>query len=271
VLQRARVPFGVQADENLDRDLHPVARFAQPRTLRRASFVACRSPRASELLARSYPDVRRALVPHPVPGWEQPDEQPKPVFTVGYAGRLVPEKGLGDLVDAFTRLRFEAKLLLVGNGPMKDELEGRLRGTRFEILTDVTHEEMASAYARMDVLVLPSRTTATWAEQFGRVLVEALWCGVPVIGSNSGEIPWVVQVTGGGVTFPEGDVAALVDRIAALRAAPGRRLTLARHGRRRVEELFAVEAVASRLEQELCTALAAPSQSPTRADDKRPD
>jgi glycosyltransferase involved in cell wall biosynthesis len=59
---------------------------------------------------------------------------------------------------------------------------------------------MRDAYAEMDVLVLPSRTTSRWAEQFGRVLIEALWCGVLVVGS--GEIPWIVETTGGGRVFP---------------------------------------------------------------------
>jgi glycosyltransferase involved in cell wall biosynthesis len=102
---------------------------------------------------------------------------------------------------------------------------------------------MATAYARMDVLVLPSRTTPTWAEQFGRVLVEALWCGVPVIGSDSGEIPWVIKSTGGGMVFPEGNVEALSERIADLRADRALRDDLARTGRASVERLFGVEAV----------------------------
>ncbi len=137
-------------------------------------------------------------------------------------------------------------MLLVGNGPLQDELART--GTdnlHVEILSDTTHEEMASAYSRMDVLVLPSRSTATWTEQFGRVLVEALWCGVPVIGADSGEIPWVVQATGGGVTYPEGDVAALATAIEQMRASRQRRYELARAGRAAVERLFSVDAVAS--------------------------
>src|SRR4029077_20714900 len=97
-----------------------------------------------------------------------------------------------------------------------------------------------TAYARMDVLVLPSRTTPTWAEQFGRVLVEALWCGVPVIGSDSGAIPVVVNTTGGGLLSPEGAVAALANALFELRADPAVREALAGKGRESVERLFAV-------------------------------
>lgn len=47
------------------------------------------------------------------------------------------------------------------------------------------HEEMDQLFAEIDVLVLPSHATATWEEQFGRVLAEALWCGTPVVGRRA--------------------------------------------------------------------------------------
>jgi glycosyltransferase involved in cell wall biosynthesis len=108
---------------------------------------------------------------------------------------------------------------------------------------------MPAAYAQMDVLALPSRTTPTWVEQFGRVLVEALWCGVPVVGTASGEIPWVIETTGGGVVVPEGDPGALAAALTALRDDPARRAELARTGRAAVERLFAAPAATDALER----------------------
>jgi glycosyltransferase involved in cell wall biosynthesis len=99
----------------------------------------------------------------------------------------------------------------------------------------------------MDVLVLPSRTTATWEEQFGRVLVEALWCGTPVVGAESGQIPWVVATTGGGRTYPEGDVGALSRILDELAGDPPQRRSMADRGRKVVEEMFSTEAVATTL------------------------
>jgi glycosyltransferase involved in cell wall biosynthesis len=84
----------------------------------------------------------------------------------------------------------------------------------------------------LDVLVLPSRTTRSWKEQFGRVLVEAMACGVPVIGSSSGEIPNVIG--DGGLVFPEDDVAALRERLACLMADTVLRRELGERGRARV-------------------------------------
>ena len=83
---------------------------------------------------------------------------------------------------------------------------------------------------RFDVLVGPSLTTPRWKEQFGRMLVEAMACGVPVIGSDSGEIPHVIGDAG--IVVPEGDRVALCAAIARLRDLRGRPLRSQRAARR---------------------------------------
>jgi glycosyltransferase involved in cell wall biosynthesis len=249
-LARGGIPYGLQAAENLDRRLHPVARAAQRHALSKAAFVAARSPRAAELIAAVAPDVPRELIPHAVPPWEQRAPQPRDAFTVGFAGRLVEEKGLRDLLAAVRGMEPPVELYVAGNGPLREELEAADdpgRGLRVHVETDISHEEMAAAYARMDVLAVPSLTTPRWAEQFGRVLVEAMGCGRPVVGSSSGEIPWVIDVTGGGRVFPEGDAQALRAQLEQLRADPGLRRRLADDGRSRALELFSVDAVARTL------------------------
>jgi glycosyltransferase involved in cell wall biosynthesis len=86
------------------------------------------------------------------------------------------------------------------------------------------------------VLVLPSRTTSQWKEQFGRVLIEAMACETPVVGSSSAEIPRVIG--GAGLVFPEGDVAALGHQLSVLYENPGTRAELGAKGRDRVLERF---------------------------------
>jgi glycosyltransferase involved in cell wall biosynthesis len=108
----------------------------------------------------------------------------------------------------------------------------------------------------MDVLVLPSRTTPTWVEQFGRVLVEAMWFGVPVVGSDSGEIPWVIESTGGGIVFPEGYATELAAILKMLREDDGRRRALGDAGQRAARSRFSVAASASALESLLMSAVA---------------
>ena len=122
------------------------------------------------------------------------------------------------------------------------------------MLDGLSHEQMAAGYAQLDVLVLPSHTTPTWKEQFGRVIIEALWCGVPVVGSDSGEIPWLIELTGGGLVFPEGDSERLAAELARLRESPALREQLASTGRAAVERLFTVSAAADPLERMLSRA-----------------
>ena len=91
---------------------------------------------------------------------------------------------------------------------------------------------MPGFYHQLDAFVLPSRTRPNWMEQFGRVLVEAMACAVPVIGSNSGEIPHVIADAG--LIFPEGDVTALAAHLRRLQYDPTLRAQLGQRGRTRV-------------------------------------
>jgi glycosyltransferase involved in cell wall biosynthesis len=256
-LARAGVPFGVQCAENIDRRLPPPVRWMRSRVLRKAAFVAARSDSAAQL-ARSWGARGEVeFAPHAVPLWEDVPEPAARPFTVGYAGRLVPSKGLGDLLAAVRRLQAPVELVMIGDGETRAELEGQeIPGSRVRILDDLSHEQMAAGYAQLDVLALPSHTTPTWKEQFGRVIVEALWCGVPVVGSDSGEIPWLIELTGGGLVFPEGDDARLAEQLQRLREDPALRAELAARGRAQVERLFSVSAATDPLERMLAHARA---------------
>jgi glycosyltransferase involved in cell wall biosynthesis len=152
---------------------------------------------------------------------------------------------------------------MIGDGELRPQLEGaEIPGSHVRILSGLSHERMPEGYGRLDVLVLPSHTTATWKEQFGRVIVEALWCGVPVVGSDSGEIPWLIGLTEGGVTFPEGDVGALAGELARLRSDAPLRERLAARGRAQVQRLFTVPAATDALEDLLARALPARVRRP---------
>lgn len=130
---------------------------------------------------------------------------------LGYVGRLVPEKGLDDVLRAMQRCPAPVELSLLGTGPEKAALLARAQGLgladRVHLLDPRSPEGVAEFISSLDALVLMSRTTRTWKEQFGRVIMEAHACGVPVIGSNSGSIPKIVG--DGGWIVPEGDAAGL--------------------------------------------------------------
>jgi glycosyltransferase involved in cell wall biosynthesis len=159
----------------------------------------------------------------------------------GYAGRLVSEKGVDVLLRACAGLRGAAwRLDILGEGPERPRLGALARelgiADRVSFLGQVPSTRAAEYYRDMDVLVLPSLTRPNWVEQFGRILIEAMACGVAVVGSSSGEIPWVIGDAG--VIFPEGDVEGLTEVLAGLLADEVRRHDLAQRGRERVLAQF---------------------------------
>ena len=94
------------------------------------------------------------------------------------------------------------------------------------------------------MLVLPSRSKPNWKEQFGRTLVEAMACGVPVIGSTCGEIPNVIGDAG--LIFPEDDATALATQLRRLQSDCVVRADLAQRGRQRVLANFTQAQIARR-------------------------
>ena len=248
VCERLGIPWGLQGDENLDRPFPLPARAIRRWVTPRADYFAARSPTAGDMLRHWGARGPIKVVPHTIPEWPLPAKRDRggEPFTIGFAGRLVAAKGIDDLLAAVSRLDFPFRLLVAGDGPLRERVESADLGQGdLDLRPGLRSAQMPEVYAEMDLLVLPSRTTKTWAEQFGKVLCEALLCGVPVLGASSGEIPWVIETSGGGRVFPEGDVAALAAMIADLRGDDAARAELAERGRAGVEQHF-VPRVAAR-------------------------
>lgn len=176
----------------------------------------------------------------------------RPEFTAGFVGRLEPHKGIGDLLRAVEIL--DCDLLVVGDGSMRGDVEraAARRPGRVTLHGWTDHQTLPGLLAKMDALVLPSvelvqRNVVPWIgiplrEQFGRVLVEAMACGVPVVGSEIGEIPWVIGPAG--LTVPPQDAGALADRLGRLRDDPGLAKELAGSGLVRATTEFSWERIA---------------------------
>ncbi len=167
-------------------------------------------------------------------------------FVIGYFGRFVPEKGVDVLLRSAALLDFDFTLLIAGGGPAKAgwmEL-GHELGLENKIVWTgpLRHSDLPRYLSCADVVVLPSKTTDYWKEQFGRILIEAMACEVPVVGSNSGEIPNVIGEAG--VVFREGDVDDLRRSLLALHADPSKRMELAAKGLEKVKKQYAVPVVA---------------------------
>jgi glycosyltransferase involved in cell wall biosynthesis len=170
-------------------------------------------------------------------------------FVVGYLGRLVPQKGVLDLVEALPGLPPHMHLRLIGDGGLRPQIVARAAelGVRERVELLEWRSDVPAELRRIDALALPSHTTPTWKEQFGRVLIEAMSCGVPVVGSSSGEIPRVIG--DGGLIYPEGDIPALTAALRRLVETPGLGSELGRRGRARVLEHYTQAALAQRYYQ----------------------
>ncbi|MGA2216370.1 MAG: glycosyltransferase family 4 protein, partial [Bryobacteraceae bacterium] len=142
-------------------------------------------------------------------------EQP----VIGYMGRLTRSKGLDILMRALEQVGGSRpwSLLLLGGGEYREKvLQWAARNgwsNRVQVKL-ATHSEVPRYLGSMDLLVAPSQTMRNWKEQFGRMIIEAFACGVPVIGSDSGEIPFVIGDAGRVVE--ETDVAGWAQAIAQL-------------------------------------------------------
>jgi glycosyltransferase involved in cell wall biosynthesis len=106
----------------------------------------------------------------------------------------------------------------------------------------VPSSDMPAMIRRVHVSVLPSVTTPRWKEQFGRILIESMAAGVPVVGSTCGEIPAVIGDAG--LVVAEGDAAALQVALQTLYDASALRRELAQRGRHRAVSLFSSTHVA---------------------------
>ena len=205
-------------------------------------------PLASQIL-RGESSIMKSDVDAPRPSSlynSQLNSSPLAPLSIGYAGGLVPEKGVDLLLHACAGLTGDWRLTLAGEGKMRPELEQLAAAlqitTHVQFSGRVTSDAMPAFYRRLDVLVLPSRTRPNWKEQFGRVLIEAMACGVVVVGSTCGEIPQVIDDAG--LLFGEEEMIALRDHLQRLLDAPDERQRLAAAGRRRVLERFTMHQIA---------------------------
>ena len=171
---------------------------------------------------------------------------PENAFIIGFCGRLTAEKGLSELAGATRRLYDEDKgvlLALLGDGPLFAELVSHGFAT---VLPGRPHSAIAPFMQALDLFVLPSKPLRgkgrVWEEQFGHVLIEAIACGVPTLGSDSGAIPEVLANPES--IFPHSDADAIYQKLRQAVTSPDWLSQLASSQRKRVENVYSHEAVA---------------------------
>ena len=112
------------------------------------------------------------------------------------------------------------------------------------IASGVEHSDVPRWLNAMSMLCAPSRTSADWREQFGRMLIEAMACGMPVLASESGEMPVVVRDAGR--VLPESEPATWARSLDSYMRDPETRELMARRGVERAHTFFSWPVVARR-------------------------
>ena len=216
-----------------------------------AHIIACNAPSGDVVRQKGYSGSLSTFSVYGIDPDLYPPRQrrERDTFVIGYVGRLVLYKGLSVLIEALSGLPANCQLRLLGSGPDEAELRriATERGVadRVVFAGAVSSSEVPREIAAMDVMALPSLSRPNWKEQFGRALIEAMACEVPVVGSDSGEIPHVIGDAG--LVTPEGDVEALRAALLKLATQPDLRETLARKGRERVLAHYTQEQVARKI------------------------
>lgn len=240
--------------------LRLVGRPVHARLLRAARAILVLSERlARALIASGVPRSHVRVIPLGIELASAPTARPASMVErrwIVFAGRLVREKGVRELVSAFGMVRAEdIGLLVLGDGPERASLEAAARASgladRVRFVHAVPHPDVRAYLAHADVVVLPS-----WFEERGRVVLEAMSAGTPVVASHTGGVTASVRHEANGLLVPPRDPHALAsaierllsDRALAASLAEAGRESVAGHGTRELADatLAAYEAALER-------------------------
>jgi glycogen synthase len=176
---------------------------------------------------------------------------------VGFAGRLVYEKGVQDLIAAMPRLRVHhpgLRVVISGDGPYKQELQEEVRGRRLQRAVSFTgflgESDLPAVLAAMDTVVVPSIY-----EPFGMVALEAASAGAPLAVAKTGGLAEIVEPGVTGVTFPAKDPDGLADAVGALLSDEAYACKVATRARAMITERYAWATVARRTVEAYATTI----------------
>ena len=237
-LSGCRAPFILYTAQNLEKRYPVPFRWFERFALGRAAGLSACNREAARISRRKGLRSSARVIPLGIdlstftPG---PPRAAGEAITVGFVGRLVPEKGILVLLDALAHDR-RLRARIAGGGPLGTTLPAEItqRGLseRVELVGPIDSADVVAFYHSVDVMAVPSIARPGWTEQFGRVAVEAMACGVPVVASDAGALPDVVA--GAGIIVAEGDSVALAD--ALVRASTIEADELRERGRARAAE-----------------------------------
>jgi glycosyltransferase involved in cell wall biosynthesis len=172
-------------------------------------------------------------------------------FVYGYIGRITPEKGIEDMIHAFENWeKKNTKLIIIGNGDeeyiakMKHLVQTLKLETIVIFKNAIPFEDIPAYFQMFNISLLLSHTTPIWKEQFGRVLVESMAAGTPVIGSDSGAIPLVIGDTG--YIVAEKDILSIREALNDAYTNKEKYKLLSKSSQARAKKEFSYQAIAKK-------------------------
>jgi len=207
-------------------------------------FVALSQFQADVMIRTGLPPGKVHVKPNYFPGNPVTVPWAGRTDTVVFAGRLTSEKGVRTLVCAWRQWGPGApELRILGDGPLRSELQKLAEGSRIRFLGQVAAGEARQEISRARLLVLPSECF----EGFPMVVAEALAMGTPVAASGIGPLPFIVRHGESGISFPAGDPGALQRAVRAAWEHPGELERLGTGARRTFEQSYTEDANARML------------------------
>jgi glycosyltransferase involved in cell wall biosynthesis len=243
-------------------DQDPLTRHVKSRAVREADRFLAASPLAKDALVEEGVDP--ALVEVIPPGIDcrrfTPEGARSPLretlnldddaLLVLFAGRVIGEKGVVELVRALATLRAShLHLVVIGNGDQIDRVRHAADALGIadyvHMIPHLPYAEIPATLRAADLIAVPSLSTPYWQEQFGMILAESMACGVPILTTSSGSIPDVVGDAA--LVVPEYDVRQLAGGLRALATDPLLRRKYSALGRERALERYDANLIARRL------------------------
>ena len=243
---RLQIPSAVLGWTSLPRERGYFANRRYRRTLSRVNGVAAVNQHALNLLRAGAPNVTSAILPQlgVTPPGIAPDRRPSDLLRLSYVGRLVEERGADRLLRACGQLMGQWILTIVGTGPEQQSLEELAQrlglASRIRWLGPQSRADVGSLWAETDCLIVPSRATADWIEEWSGAVLDAMAHEVAVIVTNTGALPELVGEAG----IVVADDEELHLRMQELVKGVDRRTMLGREGRRRILDWYVDSAVA---------------------------
>ncbi len=203
---------------------HGIVKKLKQRCLKKASFITAVSEPFADAIQVLWKNHKTSVISMGCNTANfSPSYRKENCFSQGsrkvilFVGRLAEKKGVTYLIDAMNYV--DARLVIVGSGPLESELRDQAKPLREKIqfLGARTHEELKTIYASADVFAAPSVTAKDGdKEGFGLVILEAMASGLPVAASRSGGIVDIIRDGENGLLSDERNVWQLADNLSTL-------------------------------------------------------